>query len=128
MVTSDSGHALVITSIEVDVYQDATPGPGDAIGLALSKTNASCSSIVFQNSYIEAVVNPATIGETVLPFQPGIAIPAGRSLCAATSDPTNINAEVHAFGYKIAAASGPTPAAVVPRTGNPAFPPSLRKR
>jgi hypothetical protein len=124
VLTADSTHALVITSALIDVYTDATPGAGDAIALAVSRTNATCSSVVQNGFTFAAVVNPGSIGATDLPFQPGIVIPASRSLCAANFDEANLSAEVHAFGYKISAAAAPVGAAFVPRSS---LPPSLRK-
>jgi hypothetical protein len=127
VVRADSTHALVITSAELDIYKDANPGPGEAVALAVSRTDTTCNSVVVQHSfYFEAVVNPGVIGEVVLPFQPGIVIPARRSLCVVNLDETNLGAEVHVFGYRIAAAAGPAGAAFVPRT-SAALPPSLRK-
>ena len=60
-----------------------------------------------------ANLNPATVGETVIPFQPGLVVPAGRALYTFNFDPTNIGAEVYASASAVAAAAAPTGAAVV---------------
>jgi hypothetical protein len=98
-----SGRALVVTSIAVDAYRVLATGVFKNFSFALSTTNATCAT----TGEFVADVNPATVGVTVLPFDPGLVVPSGRSLCVKNGDTTNLRAEVYVYGYLIPASAAP---------------------
>jgi len=101
-----TGKALIVRDVRVDVYGDPTPGSGNTISFY---TGTGCASIV-------ADVNPPGVGETVLPFDPGLAIPQGQGLYATTGG--NVEAETYADGYTVPATQ--VPASAVRVTGHSA--------
>ena len=108
LATPATQTALVITQINVDIEKITTPGPTFWVKFAISKSDATCNSVVQYHTYTPlARVTPATSGVTTLPFQPGIVVPVGRSLCVAQGDPSVILSEVAAFGYSIPALISP---------------------
>ena len=122
VIAAPPGRALVFPSIAYNVFKATVTGANHFIGIAVSKTNDTCSQVVIDptSGLTAANLNPATVGETVIPFQPGLVVPAGRALCAFNIDPTNIGAEVYAYGFTIAAASAPTGASVSSGAGHAA--------
>ena len=104
LATPSASHALVITSLAIDTYLDAAPGAFDYLEFFISHANATCGLSAGDVD----VLNPATIGETVVPFQPGIVVPAGRSLCVVDGDAAHLQADVFAYGYIVPAAAAPT--------------------
>ena len=114
VIAAPPGRALVVTSIAYNVFKATVTGTNHFIGIAVSKTNNTCAQVVIDptSGLTAANLNPATVGETVIPFQPGLVVPAGRALCAFNFDPTNIGAEVYAYGFTIAAAAAPAGASV----------------
>ena len=109
LATPPAGKALVITSVLFDTWADATPGLGSNIPLMMSKTNNSCATRT--NAQV-ADLNPAGIGGTVVPLQPGLVVPANRSLCVTNGNSSNLSVEVYAYGFLIPASSAPAGAAV----------------
>jgi hypothetical protein len=103
VVAPSAGHALVVTSLAIDTYMDTTPGGLDFLELYISHANATCGLHAVDID----VLNPATIGQTVVPFQPGLVVPAGRALCVLDGDATHLQADVFAYGYLIPAAAAP---------------------
>jgi hypothetical protein len=101
IATPPSGDGLVVTSVEVDVFGDPTPGPGNLVEVYLG--NSSCLNVI--GPYVHAV-NPGSVGETDLQFNPGLAVPSGDALCADNGD--GVQAEATAIGYTAPAASVPT--------------------
>jgi hypothetical protein len=110
------GKAAIVTSIVWDVYTAAATGASHNIAAAISATDTSCSSLVLDpaTGFPAFDFNPAGIGLTVVPFQPGLVIPANRALCVANFDTGNISAEVYVYGYYVAASAAPAGAAAVP--------------
>jgi hypothetical protein len=104
LATPPAGKALVITSILFDTWAVASPGLGSNIALEMSTTDNSCTSIT--NTQV-ADVNPSGVGATTVPFQPGLVVPANRSLCELNGNPGSLNVEVYAYGFLIPAASAP---------------------
>jgi len=115
IVAAPSGHALVVTSIDIDIFVASLTGIGHNVEIAVSKTNNTCSATASDPaSHFPALdFNPGTIGLTVVPFQPGLVVPANRALCVLNSDPSHINAEVYVFGYQIPAGAAAAGAAVL---------------
>jgi len=108
VMTPPSGKALVLTQVQIDVYQDPSPGLGESVALY---RGAGCSF-----SDVIADVKPPTIGATVLPFAPGVAIPAGSAVSAAADD--SVKAELYLLGYAVSASSVPAAPAASTATGD----------
>ena len=85
IVGPPSGLAMVVTTIHVDTFADPTPGPGNDI-LVDIQPGTTCPFNAQVGSYSE-LVNPPADGETDIPFNPGLALPAGDVLCAESSGP-----------------------------------------
>ena len=106
LATPATGHALVITSVVVNVGKITTPDQSVHVDLAISKGGATCQQVSKLNTFYPlASVTPSNRGATVIPFQPGIPIPAGRSLCTSEGDPANLVATVYAYGYTVPASA-----------------------
>src|SRR5690242_5890087 len=100
-----NGQALVVTSVHVAVNQllgQLDIGTGAFFYLA---GNDPSSGLDCTNSFVRSVdsVSPAATGTTVLPYDPGVAIPAGDQLCEvlAASDGDGIDATTYVFGYSV---------------------------
>jgi hypothetical protein len=89
------------------VYQDPSPGISQLVALY---DDTTCSDLI-------ADVNPPTIGETVLPFDPGLAIAAGSALSMITNG--SVAAEVYTDGYSVPANQVPAAPAAATRTRTP---------
>jgi hypothetical protein len=94
-----TGKAMVVRDVRVDVFGDPTPGPDNDLTVY---RDSACTAIV-------ADVNPATVGETVLPFDPGLGIASGSGLAVRASG--GVEAEVYMDAYSVP--SGQVPAAPV---------------
>jgi hypothetical protein len=103
--TPPNGRALVITSIVVDTYKDATPGASNNTEFFMSTADASCAHVNVSFPVVDT--NPGALGDTVLPFNPGLVVPGGRSLCVQNFSPSNLYAEVYVYGYTIPASAAP---------------------
>lgn len=99
IVTPPAGDALVITSIENDVYNLTASGPGDGLAVFVSTSACSTSNIL---SYYHGI-NPPTVGEFDLAFNPGIVVPNGDALCGFLAS-SAVEDESTAVGYAIPAA------------------------
>ena len=121
IMAAPSGHALVVTSIAFDVYIASLTGIGDQIEVAVSKTDNTCSHTVSDPaSFLPAFdLNPAGIGDVVVPFQPGLVVPANRALCLLNADTGHISAEVYAYGYQIPAGAAAAGAVALPGAATP---------
>jgi hypothetical protein len=84
-----SGKAMIVRDVRVDVYQDPSPGVGQLIAIY---SDSTCSTLVGD-------VNPSTVGETVLPFDPGLGIAASSSLSIVAQG--SVAAEVYTDGYSV---------------------------
>jgi hypothetical protein len=94
-----SGKSLVIRQVRVDVWKDPTPGQGQYVGIY---PNGSCSGADVGE------VNPAGFGQTIVPFDPGLAVPNGSSLGLFVGG--NVGVVVYVDGYQV-------PSAVAPEAG-----------
>ena len=115
IVAAPAGHALIVTSVDLDVYTASLTGIGHNVEGAVSQTNNTCSSVVSDPaSHLTALdFNPGTIGMTVIPLQPGLVVPANRALCVVNADTTHVNVEVFVFGYQVPAGAAAAGAAVL---------------
>lgn len=106
IVSAPSGNAMIVTTIHINVVTNPDPGPDTYISLFITNTPACDSQQV--GSYDERM-NPPSIGETDIPFNPGLAIPAGDSLCAATvENGTGLaSAEFTVTGYLVPSSEVP---------------------
>jgi hypothetical protein len=104
---------MVVTTIHMDAYQVPAPGPAGAIVLDIQPgmTCPNAGAVGSCSQYL----SPGGVGETDVPFNPGLAIPAGDTLCAV---PQNIDAEITVTGYLVS--SGEAPAGTLHRV--PALP------
>jgi hypothetical protein len=92
--------AMVVREVKVDVFNDPSPGPSQNVEIF---SGTGCNTFVGD-------VNPATVGETVLPFDPGLAVPAGSGLSAAAGG--GVQAEAYVDAYQVPASAVPAGAAV----------------
>jgi len=109
IATPPAGRALVVTSIAIDTWDASVTGVGEFLALQMSTADSTCSLLPVDWVY---GLNPGALGSTVVPFQPGIVVPAGRSLCATNSDGVNLGFDVYVYGYLVPADSGPAGLAV----------------
>jgi hypothetical protein len=111
VIAPPSGKAMVLKQVTVDTFFDPSPGNGQNDVLYKGTT---CGT-----PFVD--VNPPTVGATVLPLEPGIAIPAGTAVWARAG--AQIRAEVYAYGYAVSSSSVPASAAAgpadVPQQGAP---------
>lgn len=99
-------HALVITSVAIDILKVTTPDQVRNVGVAVSKTDATCNSVVLPNGDPPILFNPADRGAIDYQFQPGIPIPSGRALCARAGGAiSDFLSDVSAFGYTVPASA-----------------------
>jgi hypothetical protein len=94
-----TGTALIVTSIHVDTIADPTPSTTARVGFDVMDANCNTPTAVVDD------INPATLGVTVLPFEPGLAISSGKALCALEQG--SVHAEVFVFGYTVPAGAVP---------------------
>jgi hypothetical protein len=92
-----AGQALVVRQVRIDVFQDPTPGNGNYVQVS---GDGTCSNPVGD-------VNPPTVGQSTMSFDPGVAIPAGGALSAVIGGA--VQAEFYVDGYTVGA--GVLPAA-----------------
>jgi hypothetical protein len=86
-----AGKALVVRQVRVDTFSDPTPGASQNVTLFLG-TSSSCGTTV-------ADVNPATIGQDIITFDPGLGVPAGSTLNVLVGG--SVQAEVYTDGYLV---------------------------
>jgi hypothetical protein len=109
VVAASPGHALVITSVVFNVIKVTTPGPVASFALGISTHDASCTTVAFDhvNDTPALIVNPGGIGPITVPFQPGLVVPPGRSLCVQNNDYPNNQAQLYAYGFTVPQAAAP---------------------
>ena len=108
----NQGQALVITSVHVAVtalFGQQNDGSGAFFYIA---ANNPSSGLNCTNSEVRPVdnVSPAATGTTVLPYDPGVAIPAGDQLCEVLATEQNgdeIDETTGVFGYSVPSADIP---------------------
>jgi hypothetical protein len=100
-----TGKALIVRDIRVDVFGDPTPGVGQNIQIY---SGASC---------VEAIgdINPSSIGQVIVPFDPGVALATGESLSVQVFG--SVKAEFFVDGYLVPAAQVPAAATKMPTSG-----------
>jgi hypothetical protein len=108
LITSPARKALVVTSVFVDIYRASATGAGADVVVFVSHGDATCAAPVMTNGVTAIDENPAGVGMTVYPFDPGLIVRAGRALCARNLDPADLSGEVMANGYMIPAAAAPS--------------------
>jgi hypothetical protein len=94
--TPPSGKAMVLREVRIDVFSVTSTGAGQNV---LIYTGVNC------DGFLVGDVNPATVGETVLPFDPGLGIKAGSGL-SGFADGT-VQAEAYTDGYSVPSAAVP---------------------
>jgi hypothetical protein len=107
LATPTPGHALVITSVVIDILKVVTPDQTVHVDIAISKGDASCQQVVLYHNgfYPLLLLSPSNRGATAFPFQPGIPIPAGRALCVDQGDTNNLLSEDSVSGYTVPASA-----------------------
>jgi hypothetical protein len=95
--------ALIVREVRVDVFNDPSPGPSQTVSIF---AGLGCNTIVGD-------VNPPTVGQTVVPFDPGIGVPAASGLSAFASG--SVQAETYTDGYSVP--SSQVPASAVSQSG-----------
>jgi hypothetical protein len=108
IATAPAKKGLVVTDVELNIYADPSPGPGNNV---LLSTGAGCTTLVGD-------VNPASIGETDFSFGPGLALAAGQSLYA--SQELQVAGETYVNGYTVASSEV---TATPTMAGHPGVPP-----
>jgi hypothetical protein len=105
VVTPRTGKALVVKTIQVNTMINPAPGPNEYIVFFVG--NSSCTQAGRSNP----VVTPAGLGVTVLPFDPGLAVPAGDVLCGRSNDTsaTGLKFGVSVYGITEPSAAVPSP-------------------
>jgi hypothetical protein len=89
VLTPPQGKAMIVRQVRINVFAD--PSPGESQDVAIF-TGIDCNSFVGE-------VTPPTAGETILPFDPGLGIPAKSGLSAETGG--SVEAQVFADGYSV---------------------------
>ena len=104
IATPPTGKAMIIRQVRVDVFADPSPGVGQNIQLY---AGTGCSTTI-------ADINPSGIGEVILPFDPGMALPAGAKLSANVFG--SVKAEFFGDGYVVPSAQVPASAVNISTT------------
>jgi hypothetical protein len=89
------GQALVVRQVRIDVFLDPTPGANQDIELF---QGGSCVTLIGD-------VNPSSVGQIVVPFDPGVGVPSGSSLSALVTG--SVKAETYTDGYLVPSAQVP---------------------
>jgi hypothetical protein len=100
LATPPTGKALIIKSVALDTVIIGTPGSGVFAGFYLG--TSGCESLVLE-------INPPGVGLINQPFEPGLAVPAGKRLWVNTF---SISSDVYAYGYTVPSGAVPASAAV----------------
>lgn len=107
VATPPTGKAMIVREVRVDAFSVTSPGPLENVAIY---AGIGCSG-----SQV-ADVNPSTVGETVLPFDPGLGIPANSGLSAFVNG--SVQAEVYTDGYAVG--STLVPSSAITTTGTKA--------
>jgi hypothetical protein len=97
IATPPAGKALIVRQVRVNVFSDPAPGPDNNVAIYADST---CTNEVGD-------VNPATVGQTTISFDPGLAIPSGSGLSASIAPHASVRAEEYVDGYTIVSTSVP---------------------
>jgi hypothetical protein len=93
------GQALIVTQVRLNTFADPTPGGGNGIFIFTGSPN------VCDGSRLVGSMNPATIGEDIVTFDPGLGIPAGSALNVFVGG--SVSAEAYTDGFVVAAKQVP---------------------
>jgi hypothetical protein len=93
-----SGKAMIVRQVRVSVFEDPSPGNGAFVAMYDS---AACSP-----GTEVADASPATIGDTTIPFDPGLGVRANSGLSAFVDG--GVGALVYTDGYSVASSQVPT--------------------
>lgn len=99
LVAPPAGKAAIVTQVRLDTYILPTPGQGVTVQLFLAPSGCTGNPV--------GAVTPGSFGQTVIPYTPGLAIPAGWALRA-----QNFNGVAHQIlvdGYYVTAKTVPVP-------------------
>ncbi|SRR5579871_684018 len=100
IISPPSGVAMVVTEIHMNTASVPPAGPGGGFALNI-QTGTACTSGSVVGSYAESLT-PGSIGETDIPFSPGLAIPAGDALCVTPNGaPDALEADFSVTGYLV---------------------------
>jgi hypothetical protein len=97
IATPPVGKALIVRQVRVNVFSDPAPGADNNVAIYADST---CTSEVGD-------VNPATVGQTTISFDPGLAIPAGSAVSASIPPHASVRAEEYVDGYTIVSTAVP---------------------
>ncbi len=102
IASATSTTALVVSTIHLDTFADPTPGIGQFVSLS-DWRGANCIGSP-AGTYFQ-YVNPGGIGETDIPLERGLGVPAGGSFCAETTG--GVKMDISVSGYTVPANSVP---------------------
>lgn len=108
VATPPAGKALVVREVRLDVFADPTPGQANDIAIFRDATCNNANDIV-------ADVNPATIGQIVIPFDPGIGVPSASHLSVVING--SVSAESYVDGYVVPSTAVPAASVSSPASG-----------
>jgi hypothetical protein len=91
IATAPAGRALIVRQVRVNVFADSSPGQGNNVSLY---AGGSCSTA---NEVGD--VNPASVGQTIVSFEPGLVIPAGSTMTALALG--GVETETFVDGYTV---------------------------
>ena len=109
LATAPSGKALIVSDVRVSVYSVGTTGPGHYVAIY---NDADCGM-----ADVFGEVNPGAIGLNVVPFGPGMAIPAGGSVSVRVSG--SPAADVYLDGYTVPSSVAPPVGQTIQTYGTP---------
>jgi hypothetical protein len=98
VAVAPTGKALVVTQVYLDIYANPAPGAGQQVIFYTGLAN-DCNGAVVRD------LNAPGIGGFVVPFGPGLGIPAGTALNARVTG--SIQAEAYTDGYTVSSKSVP---------------------
>jgi hypothetical protein len=99
---ASGNHSLLISTIHINV--DSLSGAGPAVALAIFP-GTSCPATATGSTWNHLFSAPA-VGETDIPYSPGLIVAKGSILCGETLG--TIDATVSVSGYIVPAADAPT--------------------
>jgi hypothetical protein len=100
IATPPAGKALIVRDVRVNVFQDPSPGTSQYVAFVVGPADTNCSGGG------AGEINPPTIGQTVMPFDPGLGVPAGYALSAVASG--SVNAQTWVDGFVVPPSSVPS--------------------
>jgi hypothetical protein len=107
IATPPSGKALIIKEVRIDVFSDPSPGGGQNAPIFTGSSD-DCATQVGD-------VNPPTVGQFVVPFDPGLGIPVGTALNARCNG--QLECEFYVDGFVVAAGDVPSSGVIAPVAG-----------